>query len=437
MSAHPDGHLAAHHREPTTQEVTMGIKVRLAVAVSSVAVATALTGPVGASPAAPTQAAPSAATTSSSAATASTPRQYTAGRYIVTFADEPVASYSGYEAGFKATRPKPGRHLDPASTAVKRWRAHLTAKHDRALARVGATKIYDYTIANNGVAVRLSAQQAFELSKLRGVVALSKDRKAQPDTSDSPHFLGLDAGGGLWSQLGGQKQAGAGVVVGVLDTGIWPESKAFSGGTGIPVPAEWNGACVSGERFDKNLHCNDKLIGARYFVAGFNKHNIAKAEYLSPRDGDGHGSHTASTAAGNAVTGVTIDGNPFSNGTATGMAPGAKVAAYKVCWTGKPGINDGCFDSDSVAAINRAVLDGVDVINYSIGGGSESSVLDPVEQAFRGASNAGVYVANSAGNSGPGASTFDHPSPWVTTVAASTHSHHPGHVTQRQARLRH
>ncbi|WP_246210636.1 S8 family serine peptidase [Nocardioides piscis] len=140
-----------------------------------------------------------------------------------------------------------------------------------------------------------------------------------------------------------------------------------------------------------------------------------------PRDGDGHGSHTASTAAGNKVTGVTIDGSVFSNGTATGMAPGAKVAAYKVCWTGKPGINPGCYNSDSVAAINAAVADGVDVINYSIGGSSESDVLDPVAQAFRGASNAGVYVANSAGNSGPGASTLDHPAPWVTTVAASTH----------------
>ena len=84
------------------------------------------------------------------------------------------------------------------------------------------------------------------------------------------------------------------------------------------------------------------------------------------------------------------------------MAPGAKVAAYKVCWTGKPGVNPGCFNSDSVAAINAAVLDGVDVINYSIGGSSESDVLDAVAQAFRGASNAGVYVANSAGNSGPG-----------------------------------
>ena len=115
------------------------------------------------------------------------------------------------------------------------------------------------------------------------------------------------------------------------------------------------------------------------------------------------------------------------------MAPGAKVAAYKVCWEGKPGITAGCFNSDSVAAINDAVLDGVDVLNYSIGGSSESDVLDPVAQAFRGASNAGVFVANSAGNSGPGASTLDHPAPWVTTVAAATH---PARLPGRRARQR-
>jgi hypothetical protein len=91
-----------------------------------------------------------------------------------------------------------------------------------------------------------------------------------------------------------------------------------------------------------------------------------------------------------------------------------------VCWEGKPGVNPGCFNSDSVAAINQAVADGVDVINYSIGGTSESSIFDSVEQAFRAASNAGVFVANSAGNSGPGDSTLDHPSPWLTTVAAGT-----------------
>ena len=343
-----------------------------------------------------------------------------AGRYIVTFADEPVASYDGYRVGYPATRPKAGHKLNPKAAAVVKWQKYLTAKHDAALAKVGATKIYDYTITNNGVAVKLTARQAAKLAATKGVIALSKDRLAHPDTTLSPHFLGLDAAGGLWSQLGGNTHAGAGVVVGVIDTGIWPESKSFAGNTGIPVPARWNGKCVAGEQFPVTS-CNDKLIGARYYVAGFDKHNINKSDYLSPRDGDGHGTHTSSTAAGNRVTGVSIDGHVIDSGVASGMAPGAKVAMYKVCWTGKPGIPDGCFNSDSVAAINDAVADGVDVLNYSIGGSSESSVFDSVEQAFRGASNAGVFVANSAGNSGPGASTLDHPSPWLTTVAAATH----------------
>src|SRR5829696_4256579 len=347
-------------------------------------------------------------------------KAYSAGRYIVTFVDEPIASYTGYKTGYAATRPAAGKHINPKSAAVLKWQRYLTAQHDAALAKVRATKIYDYTVTNNAVAVRLTAKQATKLATFKNVVSLSKDKLAQPDTSLSPSFLGLDAGNGLWSQLGGRANAGAGIVVGVIDTGIWPESKAFAGNTGIPVPADWTGKCVAGELFPVTS-CNDKLIGARYYVAGFGKHNIDKSDYLSPRDGDGHGSHTASTAAGNRVTGVNVDGKVFENGVVSGMAPGAKVAAYKVCWTGEPGIADGCFSSDSVAAINQAVLDGVDVINYSIGGTSESDALDSVAQAFRAASNAGVFVANSAGNSGPGASTLDHPAPWVTTVAAATH----------------
>ena len=344
---------------------------------------------------------------------------YTDGRYIVTFGDDPVASYEGYERGFPATRPQPGGKLDANSPAARNWQQHLVAKHDAALGSVGATKIYDYTVTNNGVAVNLTAGQAARLANTAGVMALHKDELVQPSTTATPEFLGLTAANGLWAQLGGARNAGAGVVVGVIDTGIWPESRSFAGGTGIPVPADWRGTCVDGEQFNRQT-CNDKLIGGRYYVAGFGTQNVATDDYLSPRDGDGHGSHTASTAAGNLVSDVAIDGVRFEDGTAAGMAPGAKVAAYKVCWEGKPGVDPGCFNSDSVAAINDAVADGVDVLNYSIGGSSESDVLDPVEQAFRAASNAGVYSANSAGNSGPGASTFDHPSPWVTTVAAST-----------------
>ena len=183
----------------------------------------------------------------------------------------------------EATQPKAGRHINPKSSAVTKWQRYLRAKHDRALAKVGATKYYDYTITNNGFAARLTGKQAFGLSKVAGVIDIRKDQRATPDTTDSPEYLGLTAEDGLWDQLGGDEDAGAGVVVGVLDTGIWPESDSFEGGTGIPVPSDWNGKCVSGEQFDKNLACNDKLVGARYFVSGFDKHNIAKDDYLSPR----------------------------------------------------------------------------------------------------------------------------------------------------------
>jgi subtilisin family serine protease len=342
---------------------------------------------------------------------------YQAGRYIVTFADPAVVDYDGSVRGYAATRPTPGHKVDASSTAVQRWRQRLTKQHDAALAKVGATKIYDYTVTNNGVAVRLSAKQADNLSKIAGVARLDLDRRAVPDTTLSPHFLGLDAAGGIWDQLGGGPHAGAGIVVGLLDTGIWPENPSFAGNTGIPVPADWHGTCVRGELWSSNT-CNDKIIGARYYTAGFGMKNISAADYVSARDGAGHGSHTSSTAAGNYGVAISIDGNAI--GTASGMAPGAKIAMYKVCWEGRKGFPAGCFNSDSVAAINDAVLDGVDVLNYSIGGSSESSPLDSVAMAFRGAQNAGVFVANSAGNSGPGASTLDHPAPWVTTVAAAT-----------------
>ena len=362
------------------------------------------------------------ATAPSSSAAAET------GTYLVVFSDEPAATYDGNVAGYARTRPDSGKKLDPTRTEVQKWRGRLTSLHDSVLQRVGGTKLADYTVATNGVAATLTAGQVRQLSRTAGVVRVEKDAERQLDTTYSPTFLGLNKPGGLWEQTGGDKEAGQGVSVGVIDSGIGPESASVAGkelkrdAAGQPVEASglrgtWFGPCVQGENFSSQA-CNDKLIGARYYVAGFGKKNVSKDDYLSPRDGGGHGSHTASTAAGNQVPHVTIDGADL--GTASGMAPGAKVAAYTVCWEAKPGASAGCFNSDSVAAIDDAVADGVDVLNYSVGGSSESSPLDVVEQAFRRAANVGVFVANSAGNSGPGASTLDHPSPWLTTVAAST-----------------
>lgn len=359
-------------------------------------------------------------------------RAFKEGNYIVTLVEKPAGAYNGTVRGYPATKPAPGKKFDATSSAAVKYRGYLRAKHNRLLAKVGADSYYDYTVALNGFAAHLTAKQATTLAKSPGVLAVTPDRIRQPDTFNSPEFLGLREEGSLWDQVGGQENAGKGVIVGVLDTGIWPESKSFAGkfvkrnsaGQIIPgqgVRGSWKGICQEGEQWNAQ-DCNDKLIGARFYVSGFDKRDVDPSDFFSPRDADGHGSHTASTAAGNAVDDVNVDGTEF--GDISGMAPAAKVAAYKVCWTGhlKRGVPDGCSNSDSAAAVDQAVIDGVDVINYSIGSTSEPGTFDAVDVAFMFAAEAGVFVATSAGNNGPNPSTLGKwPTPWTTGAAASTH----------------
>ena len=353
-----------------------------------------------------------------------------ASTYIVQLADDPVVAYEGGVAGIAATAPAKGQKVNPNSDDVKKYVAYLNGKHASAAAAVGAEKYYDYSFSFNGFAAKMNQQQAAKLSSLSGVVDVSKDVLQQPTTSTTPTFLGLDQPGtGLWSKLGGPSKAGEDVIVGIIDTGIWPEHPSFSdqsdyvfrtGSSGTQsqvydAPSNWHGSCQSGEQFSQDM-CTNKLIGARYYLSGFGHFGVVTGDYKSARDHDSHGSHTASTAAGN--YNVTATGAAAPLGKVSGMAPRARIAAYKVCWNGDDG---GCASSDSMAAIDQAVADGVDVINFSISGTS-TNFLDPVERAYMFAAGAGVFVAASAGNSGPGASTVAHPSPWLTTVAASTHS---------------
>ncbi len=351
----------------------------------------------------------------------SDPADYQAGTYIVRFVGEPAASYQGDVQGYAATKPAKGAKLDGASAAVKRYQAHLVDQQESTLAKVGAESKTNHSVAFNGVSAYLTSTQAAKLASQKGVVSISRSELMKPQTDQSPQFLKMPQ---LWKDAGGRADAGRGVVVGVIDTGIWYESKSFrpfASKSDNKAPKGWKGRCLLGADGTGEF-CNGKVIGARYYVDGFGRDNIADEEYLSPRDGDGHGSHTASTAAGNVVRNVNVDGTDF--GTVSGMAPGAQIAAYKVCWTGNvpdTTTDDGCATEDILHAIDDAVLDGVDVINFSIGGSSESPVVDDTEIAFLNAAAAGVFVSASAGNSGPGESTLDHPSPWLTTVAASTH----------------
>ncbi len=349
--------------------------------------------------------------------------------YIVEMAGQPVVAYDGSIAGLKATRPSKGSKIDPNSAAVTKYVEYLDASHANALAKVGGTVGYDYRYSYNGFTAELTDVEASKLLSQPDVLAVTKDQKLQLATADTPRFLGLEDEGSLWSRLGGpvasknRPSAGDGVIVGIIDSGIWPENASFSdrGANGKRVFQQipgWHGKCVPGQGWIGS-NCNQKLIGAQWFNSGFGGNAGIRAqfpyEFLSTRDYDGHGSHTASTAAGNHGVRASVEGLEYE---ISGIAPGARIAAYKVCWgTGDEG---GCFGADSVAAIDRAVADGVDVLNFSISG-SLSSFRDPVEIAFLFANDAGVFVAASAGNSGPDASTVAHNSPWLTTVAASTH----------------
>ncbi|MDP2293400.1 MAG: S8 family serine peptidase [Actinomycetota bacterium] len=357
--------------------------------------------------------------------------------YIVQMADPPVVAYTGGIRGLKATKPTKGQKVDPQSPAVVKYVSHLDGTHDARVAAVGGRKVYSYRFAFNGFTAELTAGQAARLAADARVVAVTKDSISALDTSTTPEFLGLNAEDGIWSTLSGNADgnpiaangpnsggAGEGVVVGIIDSGIWPENPSFSDrdSDGRRVYQQlpgWHGKCVPGEQFTAS-DCNQKLISAQWFGEGFGGAAGIKAafpyEFVSARAADGHGVHTASTAAGNYGVDAVIDG--FSYGTISGMAPRARIAVYKTCWGIAP--EGGCPNSDNVAAIDQAVADGVDVINYSISGTS-TNFRDPVEIAFLFAADAGVFVAASAGNSGPGASTVAHPSPWITTVAASTH----------------
>jgi subtilisin family serine protease len=343
--------------------------------------------------------------------------------YIVRMSEAPAAAYDGKIRGLAATRPIRGEKLDVSKPDVARYRKYLDDRHDATLQKVGGRKIYSYGLVFNGFAAELTAAQAAKMAKTPGVLSVIKDELREVDTSSTPAFLGISNPGGLWDQVDGPEHAGEGIIVGIIDTGIWPENPSFKGENGEDHVRGWSGVCLDGEQFDASKACNRKLIGARYFDEGYGGDDALKAakpwEFLSARDYNGHGSHTASTAAGNYRT--KVDGPAAVFGRISGMAPAAMIASYKALWSTQDGSTASGFNSDLTAAIDQAVADGVDVINYSISGTS-TNFMDPVEISFLFAADAGVFVSASAGNSGPTASTVAHPSPWITTVAAGTHN---------------
>jgi subtilase family protein/fibronectin type III domain protein len=333
-----------------------------------------------------------------------------------------TATYQGGREGLDATSPAvTGEPLTGDSAAeraygrfvddqVEAFRSDLAGVVPEA--EVGGR----FDVVYGGVAAVLPANRVKDVAAMDAVVAVQPDVLNQPLTDSSPDFLGAPT---LYDELGGADDAGEGVILGNLDTGIWPEHPSFADLGNLDAPPAPPGGTPRECNYGDNpltpatdvFACQNKLIGGAHFTDTYDTQEGDDPFAGTARDGNGHGTHTSSTSAGNPVEDVSVLGT--DRGDIQGLAPGAWIMEYKVCGP------QGCFGSDTTEAVGQAILDGVDVINYSISGG-EQPFADSTELAFLDAYAAGVFVSTSAGNEGPGAGTANHLSPWTTAVAAST-----------------
>ncbi|KAI6706070.1 hypothetical protein NL676_009032 [Syzygium grande] len=302
--------------------------------------------------------------------------------------------------------------------------SYIARVHDSLLRKVlkgeKYLKLYSYHYLINGFAVLVTPQQADKLSQRREVANVVLDFSVRTATTHTPQFLGLP--NGAWAQHGGYDSAGEGVVIGFIDTGIDPTCPSFADDVSdrpYPVPAHYSGICEVTPDFPSGS-CNRKLVGARHFAASAITRGIfnASQDYASPFDGDGHGTHTASVAAGNHGIPVIVSGHHFGN--ASGMAPRSHIAVYKSLYK-----SFGGFAADVVAAIDQAAQDGVDIISLSITPNRRplgiATFFNPIDMALLSAVKAGIFVVQAAGNTGPAPKSVSSFSPWIFTVGAAAH----------------
>ncbi|GAV60271.1 LOW QUALITY PROTEIN: Peptidase_S8 domain-containing protein/Inhibitor_I9 domain-containing protein, partial [Cephalotus follicularis] len=277
--------------------------------------------------------------------------------------------------------------------------------------------LYSYKHGFSGFVAVINQSQAKLIADLPGVVRVIPNKIISLHTTRSWDFLQVKPHS--VNRILSKNHSGIGSIIGVMDTGIRPESENFKDDKMKEVPSRWNGICQEGERFNHH-NCNRKMIGARWYFKGyeaeFGKLDTSNGiEFLSPRDASGHGTHTASIAAGGLVENASFMG--LAQGLARGGAPSAWLAIYKVCWA-----TGGCSATDLLSAFDDAIFDNVDVLSVSTG--SSHPLATYVEDALSiGSFHAvakGYSVAYSAGNSGPYPQTVINTAPWVTTVAAST-----------------
>ncbi|CAK8539661.1 unnamed protein product [Lathyrus sativus] len=273
-----------------------------------------------------------------------------------------------------------------------------------------AEVLYIYDKAINGFSTSLTVEEYQLLKNQPEILKVTPDKKYKLHTTRTPKFLGLDKIASLFPVTDKSND----VIVGVVDTGVWPESKSFDDTGYGPVPRNWKGKCETGKNFTTS-NCNKKLIGARFFLKGFEASVGPINETIlsrSPRDDYGHGTHTASTAVGSPVENASLFG--LANGTARGMAIGARVAMYKACWLAI------CTFSDTLAAIDQAIADNVNILSLSLGDLARNYFEDNMAIGAFAAMEHGILVSCSAGNSGPRSLSLANIAPWITTVGAGT-----------------
>ncbi|KAG6382865.1 hypothetical protein SASPL_157416 [Salvia splendens] len=265
-----------------------------------------------------------------------------------------------------------------------------------------AKLLYTYDHAFHGFSAVLSTDELQALKKSEGFVSASVSKAVTFDTTHSVNFLGLSTATGLWPA----SHYGKDVIIGIIDSGIWPESPSFNDDGMTEIPPGWKGICQQGPDFNSSL-CNKKLIGARFFDAASRAEDPERF-FISARDTNGHGTHVASIAAGNFVNNVSYFG--YAPGTARGVAPRARIAAYKT----------GSNDADTLACIDQAVADGVHIISISLRYEAASLFDNPIATATFGAREKGIVVCKSAGNTGYSIATIRNGIPWEFVVASGT-----------------
>uniref|UniRef100_UPI00385778CD S8 family peptidase n=1 Tax=Shewanella xiamenensis TaxID=332186 RepID=UPI00385778CD len=390
--------------------------------------------------------------------------------YIVRLRDSAVANYQGEIPGFKATSPqhiqstsqakgtgKTGNvKLNAAAPEVKNYVSFLKVKQERFLTSASAAigtplePLTTYQYALNGIAVRMTQAQAIKMAELPEVIYIERERIEQLETDVSQALIGSPK---VWDgSATGTKAMGEGVVVAIIDSGINSDHASFAdiGGDGYDHTNPLGQGIYIGDcKTDFASMCNDKLIGVRSYPEITDIYDDEKIFGATPpakngEDYGGHGSHVASTAAGNILLDVPyVDGEVGKlegDGIATGLkfaqisgvAPHANIIAYQICRPGDAGDKySGCPTVPILKAIDDAIKDGVDVINFSISGGG-NPWNSATEQGFLAARNAGIFAAVAAGNTRPATATsaaitqspYSTPknAPWYTSVANSTHN---------------